>query len=300
MNVVFRQPLPLLETDILRTFVSIAETNSFSAAADMVLRTPSAVSMQIKKLEEQLGATLFRRDARSVSLTENGEMLLAYARQILSLSNEAVSRFRFPEMSGVVRLGATDDSGERILPNILKRFAEACPGILVDVTIDSSSNLRKRLQEGRLDLALVNSYPGTGGDGEEVVLREKLVWAGAKCGNAFRKDPLPISIWEEGCCWRADALARLDKSKRSYRIAYLSAHTMAQRAAVVADLAIAPIPRSYLGDQMEALGDADGLPELGYFEVRLLQAAEMNSAGEAVAESIRHAFAGLTHAAAAA
>ncbi|PPJ46583.1 LysR family transcriptional regulator [Rhizobium sp. KAs_5_22] len=290
MTLMIRQPLPLLDNDILRTFVAIAETGSFTSAADRVFRTPSAVSMQIKKLEEQLSATLFLRDARSVTLTESGETLLPYARRMLALSNEAVGRFRMPEMKGVVRLGAPDDIGERFMPTILRRFAEVYPAIMVDLTVDTSGQLRRRLQEQRLDLTLVNCAPGMVSHDGEVIHTEQLVWAGAKCGTAHLRDPLPVSIWEDGCCWRADALSRLDRDKRPYRIAYLSAHTMAQRAAVIADLAVAPLPRSYLTDDMTALGSKQGLPDLGSFEVRLLTGPETSETIRAVADSVRFAF----------
>lgn len=290
MTLMLRQPLPLLDNDVLRTFVAIAETGSFTTAADRVYRTPSAVSMQIKKLEEQLNVTLFLRDARSVTLTESGEVLLPYARRMLALSNEAVGRFRMPEMKGVVRLGAPDDIGERFMPTILRRFAELYPLIMVDLTVDTSGALRRRLAEQRLDLTLVNCAPGQVVHEGEVIHQEQLVWAGAKCGTAHLRDPLPVSIWEDGCCWRADALARLDKEKRPYRIAYLSAHTMAQRAAVIADLAVAPLPRSYLTDDMTALGAKHGLPELGSFEVRLLTGRETSETIQAVADSVRYAF----------
>ena len=289
--------LPLLDIDVLKTFVAIAETGNFSTAAEAVLRTPSAVSMQIKKLEEQLGATLFLRDARSVSLTESGETLLGYARRMLALSNEAVSRFHMPDMQGHVRLGAPDDIGERYLPAILRRFADLYPLITVDVTVDMSGNLRRRLQEQRLDLALVNTAPGALVDEGEVVYTDQLVWAGAKCGTAHLRDPLPVSVWEDGCCWRADALTVLDRQKRTHRVAYLSAHTMAQRAAVVADLAVAPLPRSYLSGDMVALGPAQGLPELGRFDVRMLSGAQSSDIIDAVADSIRASFADLALAA---
>ncbi|KQW26963.1 LysR family transcriptional regulator [Rhizobium sp. Root274] len=290
MTLMLRQPLPLLDNDVLRTFVAIAETGGFTSAADRVFRTPSAVSMQIKKLEEQLNVTLFLRDARSVTLTESGEVLLPYARRMLALSNEAVGRFRMPEMKGVVRLGAPDDIGERFMPTILRRFAELYPLIMVDLTVDTSGALRRRLAEQRLDLTLVNTSPGTVLHEGEVIHQEQLVWAGAKCGTAHLRDPLPVSIWEDGCCWRADALSRLEKDRRPYRIAYLSAHTMAQRAAVIADLAVAPLPRSYLTDDMTALGSKHGLPELGSFEVRLLTARETGETIQAVADSVRYAF----------
>ncbi|EUB96265.1 transcriptional regulator, LysR family [Rhizobium sp. CF080] len=298
MTVPFRPPLPLLDNDVLRTFVAIAETGNFSTAADAVLRTPSAVSMQIKKLEEQLKTTLFLRDARSVSLTQHGEMLLSYARRMLALSNEAVSRFVMPELSGVVRLGAPDDIAERLLPKVLKDFGESFPGIMVDVTVDMSLALRKRMDEQRLDLALINCATRPFATAGEMIHTERLVWAGAKCGTAYLRDPLPISVWEDGCVWRQDAIAQLEKHKRTYRIAYASAHTMAQRAAVLSDLAIAPFPRSYVTEDMQILGPKEGLPELINFDIRLLTAPQLSVPGKAVAESIREAFGSLVAAAA--
>ncbi|MDE1158392.1 MAG: LysR family transcriptional regulator [Neorhizobium sp.] len=298
MTVPFRQPLPLLDNDVLRTFVAIAETGNFSTAAEAVLRTPSAVSMQIKKLEEQLKTTLFLRDARSVTLTQQGETLLSYARRMLALSNEAVSRFVMPDMSGSVRLGAPDDIAERLLPKVLRDFGTSFPGIMVDVTVDQSLLLRRRMEEQRLDLALINCatkpFPTIG----EVIHTEKLVWAGAKCGNAHLRQPLPVSVWEEGCVWRNDALTQLDRHKRPYRIAYASAHTMAQRAAIVSDLAIAPLPRSYVTDDMQILGAKEGLPELISFDIRLLTASQLSAPVQAVADSIRDAFSTISAAAA--
>ena len=294
----FRPPLPLLDNDVLRTFVAIAETGNFSTAAEVVLRTPSAVSMQIKKLEEQLKTTLFLRDARSVSLTQNGEILLSYARRMLALSNEAVSRFMMPDLSGVVRLGAPDDIAERLLPRILKSFADQFPSIMVDVTVDMSGALRKRVEEQRLDLALFNCTPRSFTGIGEVLHTERLVWTGAKCGNAHLRDPLPISVWEEGCCWRQEAITQLEKQKRPYRIAYASAHTMAQRAAVLSDLAIAPFPRSYLSDDMVVLGPQEGLPELFTFDVRLVTRSQLAVPAQAVAESIRVFYGQITRAAA--
>ncbi|HEX2146621.1 MAG TPA: LysR substrate-binding domain-containing protein [Pseudorhizobium sp.] len=294
----YRPPLPLLDNDVLKTFVAIAETGNFSTAAEAVLRTPSAVSMQIKKLEEQLKTTLFLRDARSVTLTQHGEMLLSYARRMLALSNEAVSRFVMPELSGVVRLGAPDDIAERLLPRILKDFGENFPGIMVDVTVDMSSALRKRVEEQRLDLALFNCHPRSFSSVGEVIHAEKLVWAGARCGNAHLRDPLPISVWEEGCVWRQDAIGQLEKHKRPYRVAYASAHSMAQRAAVLSDLAIAPFPRSYVTDEMVVLGPQEGLPELFSFDVRLLTTPQLSVPAKAVAESIRDFYGQMTRAAA--
>lgn len=192
MNMMMRHALPLLEMDVLKTFVAIAETGNFTTAAETVYRTPSAVSMQIKKLEEMLGCTLFLRDARSVSLTPKGELLLGYARRLLSLNNETVSRFLLPDMNGVVRVGAPEDVGERILPDVLKRFAETYPNVTIDVSIGMSNAMRKRVDEHRLDIAVFNSLSEESAKGAEILMQEKLVWAGAKCGNAHLRDPLPV------------------------------------------------------------------------------------------------------------
>src|SRR5690606_14320736 len=146
VNAPLNHPLPLLDLDVLRTFTAIAETGSFTTAANAVYRTPSAVSMQIKKLEDILGRAVFSRDARSVTLTTDGEILLGYARRLLAINREAVSKFIIPDIVGVVRLGSPDDYGERILPHVLKRFAQTHPSIAVDVTIDQSRNLMRRME----------------------------------------------------------------------------------------------------------------------------------------------------------
>jgi DNA-binding transcriptional LysR family regulator len=293
MNMMLRHVLPLLELDILKTFVAIAETGNFTTAAETVYRTPSAVSMQIKKLEEMLGCVLFLRDARSVSLTPKGEVLLGFARRMLALNNEAVSRFLLPDMNGVVRVGAPEDIGERILPEVLKRFSESYPNVTVDVTIGNSSVMRKRVEEHRMDIAIFNSMAGENTGGGEILISEKLVWAGIKCGTAHTREPLPISMWEDGCVWRADAVEQLTQSGRKFRVAFLSAHTTGQRAAIQADLAIAPLPRYLVQGDLVALGEAEGLPELGHYNIGLQVVDNPSPPVLAVAEHVRTAFVGL-------
>jgi DNA-binding transcriptional LysR family regulator len=293
MNMMLRHVLPLLELDILKTFVAIAETGNFTTAAETVYRTPSAVSMQIKKLEEMLGCVLFLRDARSVSLTPKGEVLLGFARRMLALNNEAVSRFLLPDMNGVVRVGAPEDIGERILPEVLKRFAESYPNVTVDVTIGTSTVMRKRVEEHRMDIAIFNSLAGENTGGGEILVSERLVWAGIKCGTAHTREPLPISMWEDGCVWRADAVDQLTRSGRKFRVAFLSAHTTGQRAAIQADLAIAPLPRYLVQGDLVALGEAEGLPELGHYNIGLQVVDNPSPPVLAVAEYVRTAFIGL-------
>jgi len=290
MNAPFNHPLPLLELDVLRTFVAIAETGSFTAAAGSVFRTPSAVSMQIKRLEEILGRPVFTRDARSVALTADGEVLLTYARRLLALNREAVSKFVLSEISGVVRLGSPDDFGERILPSVLKRFARSHPSIAVDVVIDLSTNLRRRMAARSLDITLLTCTDALADTSAEILLSEPIVWAGAKGGCAHLREPIPVSLWEEGCVWRASALQALATADRQYRIAYMSAHTAGQRAAILADLAVAPLPKSFLGEDLVELTADDGLPAMGNYQIGMLVAADASAPVRAAADHIRATF----------
>jgi len=289
MNAPLNHPMPLLELDVLRTFIAIAETGSFTAAAGSVFRTPSAVSMQIKKLEDQLGRPVFVRDARSVTLTADGEVLLGYARRLLALNREAVSKFVMPDISGVVRLGSPDDFGERVLPSVLKRFAQSHPAVAVDVTIDMSTNLRKRMAARQLDITLVTCTDAKMEEGVEILLSEPVVWAGAKGGCAHLREPLPVSIWEEGCAWRMAALKALG-NERNYRIAYMSAHTAGQRAAILADLAVAPLPKSFIGGDLVELGEKDGLPPMGNYHIGMVVAPDASAPVRAAADHIRATF----------
>lgn len=285
--------LPILDLDVLKTFSAIADTGNFSTAADRVLRTPSAVSMQIKKLEEILGVSLFKRDARAVSLTHHGEILLSYARRMLALNNEVVSQFIQPEMAGVVRLGAPDDIGGIVLPEVLKRFNDAFPSVMINVMIDSSDNLRKAVSKGELDLAIFNCNTTDLGAGEEVLFRDRIIWAAKKCGTAHLRKPLPISVWESSCIWRTSAMRALEDSGLDFRISYQSGSHLAQRVAIHADLAIAPIGPLLLEDDMVELGPEFGLPEIGDYEVGLSVTPAANEPIRAVADFVRNAIAAL-------
>lgn len=295
MNAPFESKMPaaslVLELDLLRTFVAIVDSGSFKAAADLVFRTPSAISMQVKKLEEIVGRPVFNRDARSVTLTSDGEVLLSYARRLLHLSNEALGHFRRPEFEGVVSLGAPDDYGSRFLPSILKRFATTHPGVVVDVVVDNTAQLKERVRAGKLDLTLISCAPGTAIDQDiPVVLEEPLVWAGVKGGGAHLKEPLPVSIWEEGCAWRTNAVAALTEVGRAYRVAYMSAHSAGQKAAVLADLAVAPFPKSFVEAPLVVLNEDDGMPPLKSYSIGLITGKTAGEAAHAVADHIKSAF----------
>ncbi len=280
-----------VDLDVLRTFAAIADTGSFSKAAEKVFRTPSAVSMQIKKLEEVLGVAVFERDSRSVHLTPNGELLLGYARRIIALSNEMMARFVMPDIEGTVVLGAPDDYGNKLLPQVLKRFAETHPNVSVDVVADSSLNLTKRFEAGELDVMVYTSSNKHALEaGAEIVLEEDLVWAGVRNGCAHQKEPLPVAMWESGCAWRAGAVEALGAIGRSYRVAYKSAQVVAQRAAVSADLAVAPMPAFFIEEPLVRLGEKQDLPKLGSYQIRMRMKPDAGCCSEAVANHVVDCF----------
>ena len=284
--------VPLLETDLIRSFVAISETGSFTRAAQRVYRTPSAVSMQIKKLEETLGRPLFLREGRSVSLTPDGEALLGFARRMLRLNEEAVSRFVCPAVEGTISFGAPDDFGTRFLPNILARFACTHPLVEVNVVLGTSFELMGRLEAGTLDLALVTAGNSGKHDAEgEIVFSEPLLWAGIKGGIAHEHSPLPLALSGQTCAWRAAALAALDKAGLRYRVAYTSEHCVGQAAALHADLAIAPFPASLVDGPLVALGSAEGLPDLGNYHILLHRGARGGAGMDALAREVVESFA---------
>ncbi|WP_313137818.1 LysR family transcriptional regulator, partial [Stutzerimonas nitrititolerans] len=220
---------PLLESDVLRTFVAIAESGSFTRAAGQIYRSTSAVSMQIKRLEETLGRSLFVREARHVRLTPAGETLLGYARRLLKLNEEAVAQFRQPTLQGRVRFGTPADVGTRILPGLLALFARSHPGVEVDVSVARSIDMIERIDAGELDLALVTiGNLGQDDSRGEPVHSEPLVWAGRSGGIAALRSPLPLALASPDCAWRRQALDALDRIGRHYRIAYSSEQTSGQ------------------------------------------------------------------------
>lgn len=270
---------PLLETDLARTVLAIAETGSFTRAAERVLRTPSAVSMQVKRLEEMLGTELFVREARSVSLTPAGEALVGYCRRMLRISEEAIAHFRVAPLQGAVSFGAPDDFGTRFLPNILARFAATHRQVEVTVVTGSSVDLLARLDKGALDLTLLTSGSCDTAERGQLLMTEALVWAGLKGGVAHECDPLPLALSNPGCCWRTSAVAALIETGRRHRVAYTSEHWVGQHAALLADLAVAPLPESLILPPLCRLSADEGLPALGSYSIRL---ARGNGRSEAI------------------
>ncbi|MEM6384254.1 MAG: LysR substrate-binding domain-containing protein [Pseudomonadota bacterium] len=283
---------PLFELDLLRSLVAIAETGNFSAASERLGRTPSAVSMQVKKMEQLVERPLFVRDSRSVSLTRDGEALLQHARRLLSLNGEMMARFIRPDLVGEVHLGAPDDVAERFLPIMLRQFADLYPGVLLNVVVDETARLIEAVDRGDLDLATVTCEAGfKTEDRAEIVFREPMVWACLAGGIAHENKPLRISMWEDGCMWRQAALTALERHACSYQIAIQSANISGHRAAILADVAVAPLALSHIGGRIARVPDAVGLPPLPASALGMIAREQRTAPVEAAMDLIRTSFA---------
>ncbi len=280
--------MPLLDNDVLRSFVAISECGTFTGAAKVVHRTTSALSMQIKQLEKTLGKSLFIREPRQVTLTTEGEVLLDYSRRLLRLNEEAVQHFIAPTLEGKVGIGTSDDVGTRILPEVLAQFARSYPAVLVDVVVDSSKKNLARLDAGNLDMALVTVTNESRDIRGEVMHEEPLVWAGREGSSAYQRTPLPIAMAYEGCAWRGMTLRALDRAGKPYRIAFTCENCSGQEAAMVADLAVAPFPKSLVRPPLKQMVSAD-LPEIGLYRLALVRRGA-NPISDALAAHVKEAF----------
>lgn len=277
--------LPNLDIDQLKTFLAIADVGNFTRAADEVNKTQSAVSMQMKRLEDVLGRPLFARDGRGSRFTHDGERLVQYARRIVALSDEAVAAFTKPDITGTVRFGTPDDYADIFLPEVLARFNRTHPLVTVDVECYSSAVLNDRVQRGELDLSILTFYGERNG---EHVRREELVWATSARHSLHLLEELPLAVSHSGCVWRKLVVEALESVGRKYRIAYSSPNSSTLNAAVLQGLAIAAMPEICLRPGMRILTEADGFPKLGVFDIGMIRKpGKLSSAVEALARHVQ-------------
>jgi len=266
----------LLDVDHLRTFIAIAETGSFTRAADLVHKTQSAVSMQMKRLEERVGRPIFERDGRTSKLTADGERLLDYARRIVKLNVEALAAFGDDGLSGRVRMGVPDDYADRYLPEIMARFSRAYPGVELSVMCEPSVELIKRVEMNELDLAIVTATETQ--RATETFRQERLLWVTSSRHPTHMEDPVPLALGPSYCAWRRVAFERLTAVERPHRLVYSSGNAGAISAAVLAGLAISVFPESALRPGMRVLSAADGFPDLPSCRVGLVRNPHVASA----------------------
>lgn len=278
---------PSIDTELLRTLVAIADHGGFTRAAEHLNRTQSAVSMQMKRLEDDVvQRRLFEREGRQVRLNSEGQVLLGYARRILNLHGEVLSTLREPHMVGAVRIGTPDDYVMRFLPGILSRFAQSHPLVQVEVHCESSAQL---LQRQDLDLSIVTRMPGN--EIGQLLRQERFVWAEAQGFSPHQQSPMPLAMFNSGCFCRAWACNALDTQQRPYRVAYTSPSLSAIMAVVGAGLAVTAQLRSLITPDLRILGNHEGLPELPNCSIVLLRNPRSQSpVSEALAEQIVEGF----------
>jgi DNA-binding transcriptional LysR family regulator len=275
----------LIDADHLRTFIAIAESGSFTRAAEVVHKTQSAVSMQMKRLEERLGRSIFARDGRGSKLTDDGERLLDYARRIVKLNVEVLTAFSDTELSGRVRLGVPDDYADRYLPEIMARFSHVYPAVEVTVICEPTIELFQRIEANELDLAIVTDCESN--RASESFRRERLLWVTSNRHSTHLEERLPLALGRPTCGWRRAAIECLESIGRPYRVLYTSANAGAVAAAVLSGLAISVFAESGLRTGMRVLSPADGFPELPSCRVGLVRNPhERSPLAEALAEHI--------------
>ena len=275
---------PSLDPDLLMAFVAVAEQRSFTRAAVLLNRTQSAVSMQIKRLEDRLGVELFNRTKANVDLSPAGEGLLGYARRILSLNDEAVGRLAERKVEGVVRLGVMDDYGTAVVPPLLASFLAGYPRIHVEMETGLTSLMPARLGEA-YDLVIA-MHPEGRGEGE-FLRREQAIWATSTSQAVEQQEPLPVALYPQGCLFRKWAIEALDAAKRPWRLAFVS-HSLAAVESVVAQgLAVTVVKTGTFPPRLRPLREHDGMPRLPAADICLHSAANLSSAGALLADHLR-------------
>ncbi|WP_247895083.1 LysR substrate-binding domain-containing protein [Azospirillum brasilense] len=263
-----------LDMDVLRALVIAMEHGGFARAAERLGRSQSAISLQMKKLEEQVGQPLFRKAGRTVALTDAGDLLLGYARRIVALNDEALSAARGRAMDGTVRVGFPQDLAERWLPAVLGSFHRAHPRIHVEAQVGRGRELRERVAHGALDLALAfGEIGGTPGiPGAAALAHLPVVWVAPK---GFRGDPaasLPLALLDAPCMFRQHGIERLDGGGRPWRITFTSPSLSGLWAAVEAGLGVTVRTPLGLPKTLSILEPDGTLPALGTVPLELHRA----------------------------
>ncbi|KVC70224.1 LysR family transcriptional regulator [Burkholderia ubonensis] len=283
---------PNFDIAALRSLVAGMDLGSFAKAADRVARSSSAVSAQIRKLEEQAGTPLFVKSGRGLALTDAGDAMLRYARRMIELNDEAAAAVRGVSLDGWVRIGLQEDFGEAILPGVLGRFARAHPKVRIEARVAHNAELLERLDANQLDLALVWGDPAsaafvarTGIDSEEIA-RVPMRWIGAAGSGAagdsdagepsvrVGDEPLPLVVFDRPCRFFGAATAELDRAGVPWRVAFTTPSLAGLWAAAAAGLGLTVRSHYGLPASVRLLDTAPlGLPELPSVPLMLLRRA---------------------------
>ncbi|WP_431858190.1 LysR substrate-binding domain-containing protein [Azospirillum sp.] len=259
---------PDLEIDLLRAFVAVAETGSFTAAADVVGRSQSAVSQKVLRLEEILQRRVFDRNSRSLSLTRDGERLLVAARQMLEFNDAVIRSVREPAASGTLRLGIAEDFIPKELPKLLARFSRLYPGMRIDLMTGLSCALLAAYDEDRLD-AVIAKKDGTAQRGR-VIWREPLVWLAAADHQVDAARPARLVMLPPPCTYRELMIGALDSVRRDWEVACTASSLMGIQAAVAGGLGVTVLGKSFVQDGLQILHAPDHWPTLPMTEITVI------------------------------
>lgn len=258
-----------LDIDQLKTFIAIVDMGSFTRAAQEVNKTQSAVSMQMRRLEERVGKTLFEKDGRINRLTGEGERLLAYARRLVRLNNETLAAFDEEALAGTIRLGTPDDYADRYMPDIIARFAKTNPNVELTITCEPSKDLVEKVHRNELDIALVTHNPKV--RNSVIVRSEPLLWVTSMAHSVHAETSVPLAVGRRRCDWRQLGCAALDFVGREYSILFTSWSSTVVASAVLAGLAVSLLPESALRPGMRILTPSDGFPALPPAEIGMIR-----------------------------
>jgi DNA-binding transcriptional LysR family regulator len=247
-----------LDTDLLQTFVAIAECKNLTLAASRLGRTQSAISVQLKKLETGLGAALFVRTARGMILTPSGETLLTHARPLLSEIRHVAQLFKQP-LTGSIRVGLPDDFDDIVLERILSEFARAHPNVQVLVQSGCTARYPTAIKSGVLDIAVCS---GIGDLGGIPLGSQTVVWAGRKGQHWPSGETIPLAILDRECFWRDLPMKTLDEAGIKHRAAFQSSSFASLQAALRSGVAVGILQEQSLTEELRAFTKADGFPDL--------------------------------------
>lgn len=264
-----------LDLDLLRTFVAVADLNTFAASAAAVCRTQSAVSQQMQRLEQLVGKELFARHGRNKLLTEHGIQLLGYARKILRFNDEACMSLMFSNLQGVLTLGASDESADTILPFLLNRISSVYPKLALDVSVKRNAFMVEMLKENEVDLVVTTHRPG---QFDSLTLRTSPThWYCAAEYVLQKGEPIPLVLLDDPSPFRDMVLAALNEAGIPWRLAYVASTLPAVRAAVKAGLGVTARPVEMMSPDLRVLGQSEGLPSLPDTEYLLCHNAASNN-----------------------
>ncbi|PWV97548.1 DNA-binding transcriptional LysR family regulator [Hoeflea marina] len=285
--------LPSLDSELLRTFLVVADARNVTRAAETLGRTQSAVSMQVRRLEDAAGSQLFLRGPRGVELTAQAVRLLPYARRVVGLLEETQAAIRTEPIDGPVRIGIPEEYSSTILPQALAAFAERHPATEVTVMCGYSAQQLAALDSDELDLAVV--FDWNNATAGEVLAVDPTVWVTSRLHDRHEKRPVPIAIyWNSGWC-RDFAIRSLTQHSIAYRVAYSCDTGGGLRTAASAGLAIAPLARSNIPPDCRELTLDDGFPPVDSSRVVLkLNPRRSSAAIDGLAGMIREAFSPFT------